>query len=58
MISYTLMNNNTVYRKDRTSRGSGVMLTINIIPSKLLDSTDNLEIISVSLLGKNLSYLL
>ena len=55
MISYTLINNNTVYRKDRTSRGSGVKLTINIIPFKLLDSTDNLEIISVSLLGKNLS---
>ena len=38
---------------DCTSRGGGVILAIsNIIPSKFLDSPDNLEILSVSLLGK------
>ena len=38
---------------DYTSRGGRVILVIsNIIPFKFLDSPDNLEILSVSLLGK------
>ena len=46
-----LSNDFTIYRKDRDSRGGGVMIAINNkIPSKQLPSPDNLDALIVQLL--------
>ena len=43
--------NCTIYRKDRSSRGGGVMLEIDMnIPSKLLTSPDDIEVVTVEIL--------
>ena len=45
-----LPDNYTIYRRDRDSRGGGVFLAIrDCIPSKLLPSPDNSEVITIQL---------
>jgi len=40
----------SLYRKDRESRGGGVLLAINNnLPSKQIKSPDNLEVVTVTL---------
>ena len=53
-LAYSIFNNEilpvgfTIYRKDCGSRGGGIMLAArDYIPSKLLSSPDNVEIITV-----------
>ena len=46
-----------IYRKDRGSRGGGVLVAVDeSIPSSLIDSPPNLEIIVVHAAGANISY--
>ena len=43
-----------VYRKDRTSRGGGVMLAIDLsIPSKIISSPNEIEVIVVQIFTNN-----
>lgn len=44
-----------IYRKDRNSRGGGVLLAVHrCVPSRLIESPPNLEVIAVSLININL----
>ena len=49
-----LPSNFNIYRKDRDTRGGGVMLAVDrSIPNKIIPSPDDIEVISVHLLMQN-----